>query len=202
MIYNQQHLSFTKRTHVYRPFMKQLSELFAEMDSAYADAAGNFAFHCTGCEDNCCLTRFHHHTLLEYLLIEEGFAGLGTAGQSAVLAEAEAVCRKTAAADAQERADRLMCPLNRDGLCILYIQRPMICRLHGIPHELHRPGRGIVLGPGCAVFDDRCGDKPHKRLDRTPYYIEMAKMERALQQALGISMRLNMTVAEMLITMI
>ncbi len=190
-----------QRPRLYRPFLAQLSDLFIDMDRDYADAADHFEFHCTGCEDNCCLTRFHHHTLLEYLLLAEGFAGLDHTRQAAVFAEAEKICQKTTSADARGRSIRLMCPLNQSGLCILYIQRPMICRLHGIPHELHRPGGGTVLGPGCGVFHGRCGDIPQRRLDRTPYYIKMAGMERALQQALGVSLRIKMTVAEMLVAM-
>jgi hypothetical protein len=138
---------------------------------------------------------------LEYLLLAEGFSELGGAVKATLLTEAESVYLKTAAAVADDRPVHVMCPLNRDGRCLLYLQRPMICRLHGIPHELHRPGGGRVAGPGCADFDRCCGGKSPRRLDRTPYYIKVAHLERALQQALGVSFRIKMTVAEMLMTL-
>ncbi len=43
------------------------------MDLKYKEAADYYGFDCTGCEDNCCFTRFFHHTLLEYLYIMEGY---------------------------------------------------------------------------------------------------------------------------------
>ena len=54
-------------------FLKQLSAIYSSMDLKYSEAAAYYGFNCTGCEDNCCLTRFHHHTVLEYLYIITGF---------------------------------------------------------------------------------------------------------------------------------
>jgi len=184
-----------KQPDVYHPFLSRLKQLFADMDRAYHDTAARYGFHCTGCEDNCCRTRFYHHTLLEYLLLMEGFFSLDTAMQSDILQKARAV----AEADIKGAPVRLMCPLNVNSLCILYNQRPMICRLHGLPHELHRPGRAVAYGPGCGTFDSRFGDKPYVRFDRTPYYIRMAALEKELQQALDAPHKIKMTVAQMLL---
>jgi len=94
---------------------------------------------------------------------------------------------------------RLMCPLNFDAVCILYPYRPMICRLHGIPHELHKPGQNPVYGPGCETFDCRCGDKGYFKFDRTPFYRDMAALEQEARKTLGLAEKIRMTVAEMIV---
>ena len=46
------------------PFRQSVIYLFEQMDRAYDAAARNSGFVCNGCRDNCCLTRFYHHTLV------------------------------------------------------------------------------------------------------------------------------------------
>ncbi|MCU0590907.1 MAG: hypothetical protein MUC57_05475 [Desulfobacterales bacterium] len=95
-----------------------------------------------------------------------------------------------------------MCPLNEAGRCGVYAHRPMICRLHGIPHELHPPGRAPQapqLGPGCAEFHRLCGRAVYHPFDRTPLYAELARLESEFQQALGPRRKIRMTIAEMLL---
>ena len=57
-------------------FNERLRRLYADMDAAYEKAAAAHGFACTGCEDSCCRTRFHHHTLAEYHCLREGFERL------------------------------------------------------------------------------------------------------------------------------
>ena len=76
----------------------------------------------------------------------------------------------------------------------------MICRLHGIPHELSRPGQPAQAGPGCGEFLRRCGHQPHRPLDRTPLYTGLARLESELRQALGVRRRFKHTIAEMLLS--
>jgi hypothetical protein len=75
----------------------------------------------------------------------------------------------------------------------------MICRLHGIPHEHRNPRRDITYGPGCQVFSKQVGKKDYYRFDRTPFYIKMAALEKDLKQAAGITTKVKMTIADMLI---
>jgi hypothetical protein len=75
----------------------------------------------------------------------------------------------------------------------------MICRLHGIPHELHPPGRAPKTGPGCAEFHRRCGRGVYHPFDRTPLYNRLARLEAELRQALGRRPKLRATIAEMLL---
>lgn len=183
---------------IYAPFLEGLKSLFESMDQKYNEAAAYYGFHCSGCEDNCCLTRFYHHTFLEYLYLLKGFDGLSHEKKAEIKDRAESVCRETAQADKNREKIRIMCPLNAEGLCSLYEYRPMICRLHGLPHELRRPGQNAVYSPGCEAFTAQCGDKTYFQFDRTPFYIDMAKLEAELKQAIGTGQKVRMTVAEML----
>ncbi|MFO7712866.1 hypothetical protein [Desulfosarcina sp.] len=183
--------------------LKRLETLFLEMDRAYAAVADQYGFRCDGCADNCCLTRFHHHTLLEYLYLVEGMRTLESGVRRTLQKNASAVSACMSAADGCDETLRIMCPLNRDGWCSLYRYRPMICRLHGIPHELQRPGGGIIKNPGCNPFLERCresGKTDYIRFDRTPFYRQMAMLERDLRRETGYTEKLRLTIAQMLVT--
>ncbi|BBO76474.1 hypothetical protein DSCW_38910 [Desulfosarcina widdelii] len=187
----------------YLPLLDRLASLFEQMDAAYAAVAGQYGFQCNGCADNCCRTRFYHHTLIEYLYLMEGINALDadTAGETHL--RARQVCEKMADADRQGKSFFMMCPLNRDEQCILYSCRPMICRLHGIPHELRRADGSVVKMPGCDAFFSQCRDRgktDYIRFDRTPLYRQMAMLERELRLATGVDDPIKLTVAQMLAT--
>ena len=183
----------------YSPFLKRLGTIWADMGKKFQEAADYYGFFCNGCEDNCCYTRFYHHTLLEYFFIMKGYSALEYEMQNQVTERALEVCAKTLEYDKTGKPVRLLCPLNYDGLCILYEYRPMICRLHGIPHQLQKPGQGIVYSPGCEAFTKQCEGKEYIKFDRTPFYVEMAKLESQLREAVGFAQKFKMTVAQMLI---
>ena len=192
----------TKRTCDKRltPFMEQLEIIYKKMDEKYDERAAHYGFFCGGCKDNCCFTRFYHHTFVEYLYMIEGFATLGHANRAEIREKALLVCRQTAELEKSGLPVRLLCPLNYQGLCALYSYRPMICRLHGIPHELIIPGRKKALSPGCGEFLSRCGEKEYVTFDRTPFYAGMAGLEKEFKSAFGISERIKLTVAGMLVS--
>lgn len=175
--------------------------LFARMDAAYDAAAAQYGFVCAGagCTDNCCLTRFHHHTLVEYCFLMEGFAGLDPALQDALQNRAAAVNRAVAEEEAAGRTPRIMCPLNQDGRCLLYAYRPMICRLHGIPHVFAHPFQGTISGPGCHEFEARCGASEGRPLDRTAVYRDLSRLEQEFRQMTGVTEKIKKTVAQMLV---
>jgi Fe-S-cluster containining protein len=184
---------------VYTDFKGRLKQIYSAMDQAYNTAAGHYGFACAGCRDNCCQTRFYHHTAIEYIFMIEGLNTLTLEKQNEVKLRALSVVDQTARADDNAEAVRLMCPLNFDERCILYPYRPMICRLHGIPHELQKPGQNPVLVPGCETFDQQCGPKRDFKFDRTPFYREMAILEQEVKQALGFARKYKMTIAEMIL---
>jgi hypothetical protein len=74
----------------------------------------------------------------------------------------------------------------------------MICRLHGISHELHRNDGTVLRGEGCRQFDDHARGKTYFRYDRTPFYRRMVLLEKEVRLAMGITGKLKMTIAEML----
>jgi Fe-S-cluster containining protein len=184
---------------VYTDYIDRLKQIYGAMDQAYNRAADHYGFACDGCRDNCCQTRFYHHTLIEYTYIIEGLKTLTPQKQNEVKLRAMAIVAKTTTADGNAEAVRFMCPLNFDALCILYTNRPMICRLHGIPHELKKPGRSTTYGPGCETFDQRCSQKNYFEFDRIPFYREMAKLEQEVKQVLGFAGKYKMTIAEMIL---
>ena len=180
-------------------FIERLKKIYATMDQAYRRAARHYRFKCDGCRDNCCRSRFYHHTVIEQAYLLEGLKTLTIKKQSEVKSRATDVFDQTSGGDVRKDAIRLMCPLNFDELCILYPYRPMICRLHGIPHELKKPGQGTLFGPGCETFGRRCGHKSYFKFDRTPFYRELAMLEQEVKQTLGIEQKIRMTVAEMIL---
>jgi Fe-S-cluster containining protein len=180
------------------PFMERLESLYKKMDEKYSETANHYGFNCGGCEDNCCFTRFYHHTFIEYFYILKGFKMLGDGNRIEIGEKAAIVCRQTTELENSGMPVRLLCPLNYQGLCALYSYRPMICRLHGIPHELVIPGREKTAGSGCGEFISRCGEKKYIAFDRTPFYAEMAGLEREFKTLFGISEKIKLTVAGML----
>ncbi len=178
-----------------------LAALFADMDAGYDAVAETCGFTCTGCEDSCCLTRFYHHTYVEWGYLREGLALLSETERAHVTQQAGAVLAEMQRADETGELFRMMCPLNQEGLCRVYAHRPMICRLHGLPHRLTPPvpGRPPVTGPGCHVFDE-CASSASAVLDRTPYYARLAGLEQAYRQSTGAGGRVKLTIAEMVLT--
>jgi hypothetical protein len=195
-----QHQLSRFQPHAFAPFLKRLKSIFASMDQKYKEVADYYDFNCEGCGDNCCFTRFYHYTLIEYLYIKKGFLCLENKKQVEVKKRSLAVCRKTDEADKKGESVRQMCPVNFESLCALYPYRPMICRLHGIPHEFQRPGQGTLSSPGCGTFALKCSGKKYVKFDRTPFYMQMAALEKEMKQAAGVTQKIKMTIAQMILT--
>jgi hypothetical protein len=186
-----------------RRFQSSLDRLFAlfeEMDAAYADVAQGYGFRCTGCPDNCCRSRFYHHTLLEYLFLYQGFCQVTAPQRQEIRRRAEAMAKKQAETEFGGDAIGVLCPLNEDEKCVLYLHRPMICRLHGLPHCLDRPGGGVLQGPGCDEFHRLFGESVAHRLDRTVLYQKMARLESEVRSLSACREKFKMTVAQMILS--
>ena len=177
----------------------RLAALYEEMDAAYSAVAQNYGFLCRGCEDNCCRTRFYHHTVIEAAGLLTGYRGLPESQRTFGIERAHAYCQALKASARHDRPLRHLCPLNIDDRCLLYRQRPMICRLHGIPHIMRHPMRGLITGTGCHMFEASCNQTAGHTLDRTPLYTAMAALEKSLRQASGIESPVRLTVAEMIL---
>ncbi|ABW66248.1 hypothetical protein [Desulfosudis oleivorans] len=183
-----------------QPFFDRLADLYARMDAAYNATAGRYGFDCADCADNCCYTVFYNHTSIEYFYLMEGLARLSEEKRRAVVAKALDARNQVDAAKAAGQKPRVLCPLNENGLCAMHGHRLMICRLHGIPYEIHYPGRTPFKGSGCEVFETRCTGTAYLPFDRTPFYSELAQLEQAVRQATGRNEKVKMTIAQMLST--
>jgi hypothetical protein len=133
----------------------------------------------------------------EYLFLRQGLRRLPDSSRAQV--NERALRRLAAEAPGGDPQAGGMCPLNEAGLCILYAHRPMICRLHGIPHFLHRPDGTLQNGPGCNAFYGLYGRADTARLDRTPWYAGLSQLEGELRRVVGFDRRVKLTIAGMLV---
>ncbi len=191
--------TLVSRPDAFLPHQRRIEHLFGAMDRFFQETARRYGFACTGCEDSCCRTRFYHFTLVEYLFLHEGFLTLSPDLKNAFSDRALDYRRQMEAADEAGTPFRNFCPLNRQGLCALYRWRPMICRLHGLPNEVHMPGRLPLRGPGCPTFEKTLGQVSYIPFDRTPFYRDMARCEQALRTEVEADRGIRMTVADMLV---
>ena len=189
--------SLRVQTDRYRPYLDRLAAIFRKMDERYEETAATYGFVCSGCENSCCRTRFYHHTLIEYLHLISGLESLNSTDRGAIHSRALDVNSRWKTHSAP--APVTICPLNEAGRCRLYAHRPMICRLHGLPHELNHPVKGRAIGPGCHEFVIQCGKKNYIPFDRTPLYRDLAELEKIFRQETGINFKIKMTISEMLV---
>jgi len=183
-------------------YSHQVADIYNQMDQAYCKSADAYDFVCNGCEDNCCNTHFFHHTHIEFGYLVEGLQQLSVPQQDRVIETAHQVCEKSQKLLTLNKRVWLMCPLNEHGKCLLYDYRPMICRLHGIAHELKFPGKPVQYTPGCDAFSQHfkvLNLNDYYTLDRTPHYTRMARLEQQFMAEYFIKQRFKKTVAEMLI---
>ena len=181
------------------PFLDEYQRIIHLMDEGYNTAAAANEFACKGCRESCCKTRFYHHTYLEFYLLGEGLQSLPQNQYDHICHLAAEACRNANICDHQKKPYRIMCPLNSAGRCSLYPFRPMICRLHGIAHELNRPDGTRLLGAGCHLFEKTCQKTPPLRFDRTPFYRQMAAVEKKLRLTIGLQAKIKLTIAEMIL---
>lgn len=174
----------------------EIRNLYAAMDEAYAEAAARAGFACAGCDDNCCMTWFHHHTLAEILYLREGFYALGPEARKTAGENARMVLDLKAAHSGSTEPFRAWCPLCAQGRCRVYENRPMTCRLHGTSWRMTYPGGTVHQGPGCGEFEKAASESGAAPLDRTPFYRRLALLERGLRGILGENSRIKLTIAE------
>jgi len=186
------------------PVLRRLRELYAHMDAAYAASAQAIGLSCQGCADSCCETLFRHHTYVEWVELAQGFAALPPARQAEMREQAESYLRIHQNALPGTRP-RVPCPASvmAEGslVCGLYEHRPMVCRLHGVPNVLVRPGGQQSAFPGCDRAQNLAKTCEPALLDRTPLLSELARLEMDLlgQGRMGRLPRVDLTIAEMLL---
>jgi len=185
------------------PFLEKLEKLFLSMNEKYDEAASYYDFHCLGCDENCCMTLFHHHTYLEFFYLKKGFETLSYELKKQVNDRAMEVCSETKKIAQKPGSARTMCPANVEGKCVVYYHRPMICRLHGIPSEWSFPSETgknkTVISSGCEEFTRQCKKKDYFKFDRTPLYNQMARLERQFKEHFRLDHKIKKTVADIIV---
>ncbi|MCP3901294.1 MAG: hypothetical protein GY707_16435 [Desulfobacteraceae bacterium] len=168
------------------------------MDKAFDKAALHYDFECNGCEDNCCKSFFYHHTFIEkdYLLNK---ANDFSHDKQIALKKSAELYLDVISSESIEKKNKPVCPLNSDSKCILYNQRPMICRLHGIPHHLNIPGKQISESPGCDAGAPFFNSTNYFSFDRIPFYKEMAEIEKEYREKFVKAGKIKQTIAHMLL---
>ncbi|MCK7466806.1 MAG: YkgJ family cysteine cluster protein [Desulfosudis oleivorans] len=131
-------------------FLERLRRIYAAMDAAYAPGRRRLRLRLRRAA-----TRLLPHAVSPphpagvSLYLREGFSGLPAERRERIREDGRRGRRAARPGDLAAGTDtKPMCPLNESGRCGLYAHRPMICRLHGIPHELHPPGRAGAARAG------------------------------------------------------
>lgn len=180
--------------------MEKLADLFEDIEMAYGTTARLLDFSCQGCPDNCCNSYFRHHTYIEWAYLRQGLSALPAERRDACLSRAGEYILQAEQALAQGERPEIMCPLNDEGRCGLYMHRMLICRLHGVPATMRFPNGQRRAFPGCF----RCQEITEGRdnapaMDRTLFFQRMLLLEKEFTKAAGSLPRLKMSLAEMLL---
>jgi hypothetical protein len=159
--------------------IRRIEELYRKIDSAYAAAAEKIGLTCEGCNGViCCSVDLTLHAFIEISYLRLGFKMLQPSLQSEVLTKSRWMVDAKREAPHGDPYRAAVCALNFAGACILYEHRPMICRLAGIPYVFTRPDGSEARSGGCKRFEETFrGQNPEAKIDRSPFYREMASME-------------------------
>lgn len=181
----------------------RLADLYERMHNAYAESASGAGLSCAGCDTNCCTSYFQHHTYIEWLYLWKGMRTLPPEKRLHFTSMARKAVRDINATLALGALPTVMCPLNQEGLCVLYPYRLMICRMHGTRNSFSLPNGEQRLFPGCARFTTLYPSSSEGRsiptLDRTPFYQELAALEIELLRTAKKPMpRVHLTLAAMI----
>ncbi len=183
-----------------REFFARLERLYADMEMEYDNAAAQAGLSCKGCPDNCCTSYFQHHTHVEWAYLWEGLRTFPEQRLMEIRVKAADYVHAAEKLIKQQRVPDLMCPLNAEGLCILYAHRLMICRLHGVPNRFILPNGQTRAFPGCIRCQEvLAGKETTPVLDRTGFYRRLAALEMDyLRELSNRPARIRLSLAEMI----
>lgn len=185
--------------------VKELEDIYEKLQQEYEKVAGELNFSCSGCPDNCCDSYFLHHTYAEWAHLWLGVRELAPERQLVLIARAKSYLEQCQQDLAAGRRPQLMCPLNEEGLCALYQNRLLVCRIHGVPASMTRPDGQTLRFPGCfrcqGIVDERGkGGAQVPHVERTGLLQRLALLE---NQLLGnkrhLVPKVKKTIAEMLL---
>lgn len=182
--------------------IRKIEGIYREMEEAYDHVAKELDFGCSGCPDNCCDSYFLHHTYLEWSYLWQGIDELSQQQQQEIIEKAHAYIISAERALQRGERPQIMCPLNENGLCLVYKHRLLVCRTHGVPARITRPDGKVLEFPGCF----RCQEKvellngPTPQVERTPLLTRLAQLENEfLYNRRHLYPRVKLTIAQMLV---
>ena len=182
----------------------KLEEIYRRLQDDYGNVADALKFSCSGCSDNCCDSYFLHHTYAEWAYLWLGFRQLEEVRREEILDRSRRWLQQCETAMKRDERPQVMCPLNEDGLCILYHHRLLVCRTHGVPAWLTRPDGREMRFPGCfrcqEIVEARFPGQQPPHVDRTPWLRQLAFLENEfLENKRHLQPKVRMTIAEMLV---
>lgn len=186
------------------PLLAELEDIYDKLQQEYDRVASELNFSCAGCPDNCCDSYFLHHTYAEWAYLWMGFKRLEPERREELVERAKDWLRQCEEAAGRGERPQVMCPLNEQGLCVLYQHRLLVCRTHGVPASLTRPDGHTLRFPGCfrcqEEVDARVAEGKPPQVERTPLLRRFALLENMLlQQRRHLVPKVKMTLAEMLV---
>ncbi len=186
--------------------IQEMTEIYDSLQESYDAIAKKIPLTCEGCPDNCCDSYFLHHTYAEWAYLWVGIRRLrDDALFDRIMSRAKEYVEKCK--DYQDADERplLMCPLNEEGLCVLYSHRMLICRMHGVPATLTRPDGQQLRFPGCfrcqeIVRENYLAEEYSPAMDRTVLFRRLAGLEsRLMGHKRHLFPRVKKTIAEMIV---
>lgn len=159
---------------------KRLAEVYRKIQTEYDKVASQVGLTCTGCPDNCCDSYFLHYTYAEWAYLWEGLRDLDEDIRNEIIERSKQYITESQSSIAQGERPQIMCPLNLDERCTLYLHRLMICRLHGIPATMTRPDGKTLRFPGCFRCQEITEAENGPAMDRSGLLREVAAIESEL----------------------
>jgi len=183
---------------------QKLVEIYEKLEIEYTRVAQELNFSCVGCPDNCCDSYFLHHTYIEWAYLWIGFRRLQADRQDVLLKKSGKWLEQCEKALTLGERPQVMCPLNENGLCLLYTHRLLVCRTHGVPARMTRPDGQLLQFPGCFRCQDIVAAQYQENLppyvERTPLLRSLALLENELLDGKRhLLPKVKITIAEMLV---
>jgi hypothetical protein len=184
--------------------VRELEEIYGKLQQEYGRVARSLEFSCDGCPDNCCDSYFLHHTYAEWAYLWMGVSQLPRARQQELIDRAQSYLEECERALNEDLRPQVLCPLNENGLCVLYKHRLLVCRTHGVPAAMTRPDGRTMRFPGCfrcqEIVESRDEQEQVPYVERTQLLRKLAFLENELlQNRRHLLPKVRLTIAEMLV---
>lgn len=184
---------------------EKIETLYGRMEQDYDQVARQLDFSCEECPDNCCDSYFLHHTYAEWAYLWRGIRQLEEGKQRKLVEWAKDYLRKCSKAQEADERPQVMCPLNEDGLCILYAHRLLVCRTHGVPATMRRPDGKVLNFPGCFRCQEIVNELKESgaevaHVERTPLLMQLVQVENELlENKRHLYPKVKKSIAEMIV---